>query len=497
VCIDLLAFTMGGPRSGAKRTARAAKIRSLRVANKFRHAKWWADDIDTILARYSAAACGDGVAEAASEKVFWDSRATEAASEKFFWDNLEREWNKMETEFSKWRKGLPLAEMAGDSLVADSSFLSQLPAGSPLLAISHLLKLASPTAAQETAIDEALLSLQSDGGAAWSSGESLVDVPSGHALANFLASAMTAVEPRMTGADLSNIQLVILPAHVNAFTEKLHEFHSSGRPWKPCVAFHSTPHPDAWQGIAKNNFDPEKCGRHDGGYYGRGTYFHTNVARGGSGGSKTFLSLILKGIEYELTYRLGCPLEKGYDSHIAKDRKFTGETVIFHQSQMIPIISYDFRPACFFDDDGMFYYGSECDYDEPFCYYECDYWDDGMSDYGSECDYDEPLCYYECDYWGYLCEDFVSGPCPDCSSCSCNGRCVDSYVNCRKMERRKTRKSLPRPEMLSGARDRPHNTAPATKLRRGSAPLLFWQRQAWRRLEKRRTTEMASERRSQ
>merc|ERR1711964_806000 len=115
----------------------------------------------------------------------------------------------------------------------------------------------------------------------------------------------------------------------------------AGRPWLPCLAFHSTPYADARIGISLNNFDPNKCGRHDAGYYGRGTYFHTKVPYGGAGPRNTFLSLILKGREFALTYRLGCQLEPGYDSHIAADRMHSGETVIFHPDQMIPVLRYD------------------------------------------------------------------------------------------------------------------------------------------------------------
>merc|ERR550537_2023341 len=98
-----------------------------------------------------------------------------------------------------------------------------------------------------------------------------------------------------------------------------------GRPHSPTVAFHSTPHSDASEGIAKGNFDPSKCGRHDAGYYGRGTYFHTNVPHGGAGQKNVFLALILKGCEFALHRRDGCPLQPGYDSHIAEDRRATGE----------------------------------------------------------------------------------------------------------------------------------------------------------------------------
>eukprot|EP01012_Entosiphon_sulcatum_P016054 TRINITY_DN21009_c0_g1_i1.p1 TRINITY_DN21009_c0_g1~~TRINITY_DN21009_c0_g1_i1.p1 ORF type:complete len:707 (-),score=142.54 TRINITY_DN21009_c0_g1_i1:13-2100(-) len=138
-----------------------------------------------------------------------------------------------------------------------------------------------------------------------------------------------------------NLRLLILPQHTERFRKKQQELLQDGRPSDPCVAFHSTPHVDAMNGIVANNFDPEKCGRHDAGYYGRGTYFHTNVPHGGAGGANTFIALLLKGREYELTYRLGCPLQPGYDSHIAADRKATGETVIFKQNQMLPVFLYD------------------------------------------------------------------------------------------------------------------------------------------------------------
>merc|ERR1711979_84415 len=93
----------------------------------------------------------------------------------------------------------------------------------------------------------------------------------------------------------------------------------AGHPHLPCVAFHSTPHVDAREGISQGNFDPDKCGRHDAGYYGRGTYFHTNVPNGGAGNANVFLAVILKGLELAVPYQLGCPLTAGYDSHVAAD----------------------------------------------------------------------------------------------------------------------------------------------------------------------------------
>lgn len=139
----------------------------------------------------------------------------------------------------------------------------------------------------------------------------------------------------------SSAEMLILPEHLAAFITKMREFQKKGFPCKPCLAFHSTPYDDAYEGISKNNFDPEKCGRHDAGYYGRGTYFQTNLPSGGAGSRHTFFALILKGREYELTYRLGCPLEPGFDSHIAADRKNSGETVIFKKDQMLPVFCYD------------------------------------------------------------------------------------------------------------------------------------------------------------
>jgi len=139
----------------------------------------------------------------------------------------------------------------------------------------------------------------------------------------------------------SNAELLILPEHCAAFVRTMQDFKKRGYPCKPCLAFHSTPYVDAYDGISRNNFDPQKCGRHDAGYYGRGTYFHTNSPNGGAGSSHTFFALILKGREYELTYRLGCPLEPGFDSHIASDRKNSGETVIFKKDQMLPVFCFD------------------------------------------------------------------------------------------------------------------------------------------------------------
>lgn len=139
----------------------------------------------------------------------------------------------------------------------------------------------------------------------------------------------------------STAELLVLPEHLAAFVMTMQEFEKKGYPCKPCLAFHSTPHADAYDGISRNNFDPEKCGRHDAGYYGRGTYFQTNLPSGGAGSRHTFFALILKGREYELTYRLGCPLEPGFDSHIAADRKNSGETVIFKKNQMLPVFCYD------------------------------------------------------------------------------------------------------------------------------------------------------------
>jgi hypothetical protein len=139
----------------------------------------------------------------------------------------------------------------------------------------------------------------------------------------------------------STAELLILPEHLAAFVTTMQEFKKKGYPCKPCLAFHSTPFDDAYDGISRNNFDPQKCGRHDAGYYGRGTYFQTNLPHGGAGSRHTFFALILKGREYELMYRLGCPLEPGFDSHIAADRKNTGETVIFKKDQMLPVFCYD------------------------------------------------------------------------------------------------------------------------------------------------------------
>jgi hypothetical protein len=439
---------MGRPRSDARQAARAADIRSLRATNKLRHAKWWADDVDTILGRYSAAACGDRVAEAAS------------ASERLLLERLER----LERRRSR--------------------------SGAALLAVSHLLKLASPDAAEGAFIDEVLLSLHPEVDAALKAGTSLVDVPAGHALAQFLASARAAVakkqeHPNMLANMLaqeavSNIQLVILPTHVDAFTKKLEEFSSTGRPSVPCVAFHSTPHQDAWRGIACNNFDPEKCGRHDAGFYGRGTYFHTNVPFGGGGGSKTFLSLILKGVEYELNYRLGCPLEKGFDSHIAADRKDTGETVIFHQSQMIPVISY----GCGYDRDDDAH--SFCDtwgtyYDE---YSEYDYYD------SLEAIASTTMFPFLGDIWGHC-------PCPVCSSWYCNdchwlAQAFDSLRNrCREDRGSRPRRPLTSTSPARGVNDKLHDAVLGMKLACRS-----WQRRFRRRAARSRAVRRASERHS-
>jgi hypothetical protein len=343
--------------------------------------------------------------------------------------------------------------------------------------------------AEEVFIDEVLLSLRSEVDAALNTGNTLVDVPCEHALAQFLALARAAVANKgelplhgqMPEADPSKIQLVILPARVDVFSQKLLELYSSDRPWKPCVAFHSTPHQDAWQGIAKDNFDPEKCGRHDAGFYGRGTYFHTNVPFGGGGGSKTFFSLILKGVEYELNYHLGCPLEEGYDSHIAADRKLTGETVIFHQSQMIPVISYDFGRS-FYCDDG-----------------------DAYSDYSDyDCEYDYWNAIYRAWSFDYRWEDnFFGSPCPDCSSCCCLGWCADSKAfDSHRARCYKTRSSRSKWDPFSGTpapgfAGSPHVTALDMSLARRSAPPWFWQRRSWRRAARNRTTARASERRSQ
>eukprot|EP00661_Eupelagonemidae_sp_cell13_P018902 gene18902-biopygen9987 len=38
---------------------------------------------------------------------------------------------------------------------------------------------------------------------------------------------------------------------------------------------------------------------------------------------------------------LGCARKAGYDSHIADDRRQTGETVIFSADQMFPVFLYD------------------------------------------------------------------------------------------------------------------------------------------------------------
>lgn len=473
-------------------------IRSLHLAKRsLRYAKWWAEDVDTILGRYSAAACGDRVAEAASEKLYRES--------------VERQWGTMDAEERRLNtiiknrsqsgsKELLLAEMSlAVHGMSPSSQLSKAEAA--LLALSRLLKLASPIAAEEVFIDEVLLSLRSEVDAALSTGETLVDVPSEHALAQFLALARAAVAneglhghmPEEAG--LSKIQLVILPAHLDTFSQKLLELHSNDRPWKPCVAFHSTPHQDAWRGIARGNFDPEKCGRHDAGFYGRGTYFHTNVPYGGGGGSKTFFSLILKGVEYELNYNLGCPLEEGYDSHIAADRKLTGETVIFHQSQMIPVISYEFAPL-YYCDDGDAY----SDYSD----YGCEYDLDVLSEYDLVGRHYWTAIYRTWPF-DYRWEDnFFGSPCPDCSSCCCLGWCADSKAfdshrtRCYNTQSSRAKKRDPfSGTPAPGSTGSPHVTALDMRLSRRSAPPWYWQRRSWRRAARNRTTARASERRSQ
>jgi len=177
-----------------------------------------------------------------------------------------------------------------------------------------------------------------------------VPIQAGHPLLEFLGAVRREVHrrsgtPAPRQAQPAAAQLLILPGHTAAFVRKMEELRAAGRPCLPCVAFHSTPHRDAVRGISTGNFDPEKCGRHDQGYYGRGTYFHMNIAQGGAGGD-TFLSLILKGREYSVSGangrgpKLGAPLEPGYDSHVASDRLQTGETVIFHQDQMLPLMLY-------------------------------------------------------------------------------------------------------------------------------------------------------------
>jgi hypothetical protein len=476
---------MGRPRSDACQAARAADIRSLRVTNKLRYAKWWADDVDTILGRYSAAACGERVAEAASEK--------------FLLDRLERQWEKTSEKIRALERQWEWEETCARESVQGSQ------SGAALLAISRFLKLASPDAAEGMLIDEVLLSLHSEVDAALNTGNSLVDVPAGHALAQFLASARAAVANKqkhhhmyMQEEAISNIQLVILPAHVDAFTKKLEEFSSNGRPCVPCVAFHSTPHEDAWRGIARDNFDPEKCGRHDPGFYGRGTYFHTNVPYGGCcGGSKTFLSLILKGVEYELNYRLGCPLEKGFDSHIAADRKNTGETVIFHQSQMIPVISYDWGLASNSDSDAY----SDYDYDSDYDSFEYDY-REAITTASSTLpffgDYDGfEHDGFEYDYW-QTGTDYIWGPCSVCSSCYCNDcHCLTQAFDSRWTRCREARRSWPRRAVISstpapGVNDRLHETAPDMKLAYRS-----WQRRSRRRAARSRAVRRASERHSE
>jgi len=138
-----------------------------------------------------------------------------------------------------------------------------------------------------------------------------------------------------------NVQILLMPMHIEALIRKMEALRAAGHPHLPCVAFHSTPHADAWQGIAQGNFDPGKCGRHDAGFYGRGTYFFTDVPVGGMGPRNVFLALILKGREFALNRCDGCPLQQGYDSHIAANRRQAGETVIFSKDQMLPVFLFD------------------------------------------------------------------------------------------------------------------------------------------------------------
>jgi hypothetical protein len=207
--------------------------------------------------------------------------------------------------------------------------------------IAQLFLLAVPHVANCAGVREALLAHAQDhelNGLRKGEARSLA-VPDQDPIAHFVSGVRQAL-----GAPTDkerNVRLLLMPMHTEALIKKIEALKEAGRPHLPCVAFHSTPHPDAREGIAQGNFDPNKCGRHDAGYYGRGTYFHTNVPSGGAGAKNVFLSLILKGREFALHQCHGCPLQEGYDSHIAADRRQTGETVIFNKDQMLPVFLYD------------------------------------------------------------------------------------------------------------------------------------------------------------
>lgn len=207
--------------------------------------------------------------------------------------------------------------------------------------IAQLLSLATPHVAKSAGVREALLAHTQD--------QELQGLRNGEArslaireqdpIAHFVSGVRQAMGA--PAGEEKNVRLLLMPLHTEALIKKMEALKAAGHPHLPCVAFHSTPHPDARDGIAQGNFDPNKCGRHDAGYYGRGTYFHTNVPQGGAGGRNVFLSLILKGREFALNRHDGCPLQEGYDSHIAADRRNTGETVIFSKDQMLPVFLYD------------------------------------------------------------------------------------------------------------------------------------------------------------
>eukprot|EP00927_Polykrikos_kofoidii_P018756 TRINITY_DN18736_c0_g1_i1.p1 TRINITY_DN18736_c0_g1~~TRINITY_DN18736_c0_g1_i1.p1 ORF type:complete len:366 (-),score=47.25 TRINITY_DN18736_c0_g1_i1:31-1128(-) len=238
--------------------------------------------------------------------------------------------------------------------------------------LSELLILASPAAtmaaggsacltAALVAISPALRTVAAidDSGACFqnsidgnSSGTGMVaELPPDSCLAAYVAEARNEVarqapwRPPKACCRACHVRLWCMPWLTEGFCRKRLALKAAGHCDTPCVAFHSTPHQDAVAGILREGFDPAKCGRHDSGWYGRGTYFHTATPCGARGYENTFLALILKGRAYNAKQDRyhERDLQAGFDSHVADDRSMTGETVIFSRNQMLPVFLFALR----------------------------------------------------------------------------------------------------------------------------------------------------------
>eukprot|EP00455_Lapot_gusevi_P019645 TRINITY_DN2097_c0_g11_i1.p1 TRINITY_DN2097_c0_g11~~TRINITY_DN2097_c0_g11_i1.p1 ORF type:complete len:311 (+),score=66.63 TRINITY_DN2097_c0_g11_i1:89-934(+) len=141
-----------------------------------------------------------------------------------------------------------------------------------------------------------------------------------------------------TNYRVTQVDYVVNPPLIVAFEAKQQELMSSGRPYKPILAFHGTSK-DSVDNIIRNNFDMRRISSNTGdyGYFGKGFYFSEFVCTSmgyNQNQSSLLLSKVLIGRQYKCPDMMeGAPLMPGYDSHLSPDGT---EVVIFDNTQILP-----------------------------------------------------------------------------------------------------------------------------------------------------------------